>query len=558
MKELQLTQGSAAWLAARARYFTASEAPAMMGVSKYQTRSELLRQKATGIVAEVHAATQARFAAGHAAEAACRPLAEAIIGEGLYPIVAIDDSEKFLASSDGATMLCDIGWEHKLLNQRLAESVDRGEVQASHKWQLVHQCLVFGFEKILFSVSDGTPENHHWCWFMPSAADFQQLRAGWAQFEQDLQHYQPEPHAAKPAGQAPDTLPALFVEVTGQVVASNLGDFKTRALEVFAHIKTALSTDADFADAEKTVKWCKEVEDRLESGKQHVLGQVASIDALFRSIDAIKEEARRTRLNLDKQVKAEKESRKLERVREASQALQAHCDKLARRIGLPLPAPSPLFGEAIKGLKSLDAMDDKLSVALAQAKVEASALADRIQANLQRLDQDGASWRFLFPDLASVCSKPEEDFAALLAQRLRAHQESEAARQTPQAAPPAAAPAAPAATPPAAPAAPQAEAPPPAPAAFAVLTDSGQAIRLWWSGLERERAERAAREDFHRPLVALYPGAALHALSAQRDALLAAVQTALHHLNASPNPAELAPLIHTLQAAISGTHTNKE
>ena len=61
MKELNLIQGSPEWLAARTKYFTASEANAMMGESKYQSRSALLKQKATGIAEEVDAATQARF-----------------------------------------------------------------------------------------------------------------------------------------------------------------------------------------------------------------------------------------------------------------------------------------------------------------------------------------------------------------------------------------------------------------------------------------------------------------------------------------------------------------
>ncbi len=53
MKTLDLIQGSEEWQAARAKYFTASEAPAMLGLSKYQSRQELLRQKATGHAPEV-------------------------------------------------------------------------------------------------------------------------------------------------------------------------------------------------------------------------------------------------------------------------------------------------------------------------------------------------------------------------------------------------------------------------------------------------------------------------------------------------------------------------
>jgi predicted phage-related endonuclease len=48
-----VTQGTKEWHELRSSYFTASEAPAMLGLSKYQTRNELLEAKATGQVKEV-------------------------------------------------------------------------------------------------------------------------------------------------------------------------------------------------------------------------------------------------------------------------------------------------------------------------------------------------------------------------------------------------------------------------------------------------------------------------------------------------------------------------
>ncbi len=56
---------------------------------------------------------------------------------------------------------------------------------------------------------------------------------------------------------------------------------------MFSAINTDLQTDQHFADAEKTVKWCGEVEERLEAAKQHALSQTETIDALFRTIDEI-------------------------------------------------------------------------------------------------------------------------------------------------------------------------------------------------------------------------------------------------------------------------------
>ena len=76
MIELNVTQGSPEWLAARAKCFTASEAPAMMGVSSYKTRTQLLHELHTGIPLEVDAFTQRIFDDGHRFEALARPLAE--------------------------------------------------------------------------------------------------------------------------------------------------------------------------------------------------------------------------------------------------------------------------------------------------------------------------------------------------------------------------------------------------------------------------------------------------------------------------------------------------
>ena len=79
-----LVQGSPEWLAYRAGHFNASDAPAMMGVSPYKTRAQLLHEMHTGLTAPVDAQTQRIFDDGHRFEALARPLGEKIIGQDLY------------------------------------------------------------------------------------------------------------------------------------------------------------------------------------------------------------------------------------------------------------------------------------------------------------------------------------------------------------------------------------------------------------------------------------------------------------------------------------------
>lgn len=425
-------QGSPEWHALRAKHFTASEASAMLGVSKYQTRADLLKRKATGLVEEVGAATQRRFDDGHAAEAAARPIVEGIIGDDLYPVTMTADVNglPLLASMDGLTMLGDIGWETKLLNQDLRAAVEAGTLDEHYTVQMEQQLMVSGASRIYFTTTDGMPKGTFGMWYESNPALRERIVAGWVQFAEDVAAYVPEPETVKPAGVAPEALPALRIEVTGMVTASNLAAFREHALAVFGGIKTDLQTDADFADAEKTVRWCKEVEDRLDAAKQHALSQTASIESLFRTIDAIKEEARQKRLTLDKLVKAEKENRKSEIVAQARKAYGDHWSALCRRVGgewIPAVGAS-YFADAIKGLKSLDSMRDKVSAALANAKIEANAIADRIDANRKTVEDMS-----LMPDFAHVCTKAPDDFAALYAMRKQQRADAEARMQAMQA-----------------------------------------------------------------------------------------------------------------------------
>ena len=352
-------QGTHQWHSLRAEHFTASEAPAMMGVSPYLSRDELLKQKALRLVdAEADSHKAALFQAGHAAEAGYRPIAEAQIDDDLYNVTDTRDVDglPLLASFDGLTMARTIGFEHKLWSGKVAAQLaDTGEPAPHHYWQLEQQLLVSGAQRIMFATSDGTAERSAWVWYESKPERRAQLIAGWKQFAADLAAWVPP--EAKPApvvGKTPDNLPALLIQVTGAVTASNLPEFKARALEVFKGINRTLTTDQDFATAESTVKWCADVESRLAAAKEHALSQTATIDALFKTIDDISAEARRTRLELDKLVKARKEEIRGEIVAGGIAALREHIAQLNAAMPADyMPQVPADFAGAIKFLSCL-------------------------------------------------------------------------------------------------------------------------------------------------------------------------------------------------------------
>jgi putative phage-type endonuclease len=424
MKIHNVAQGSAEWLTLRAQYRTASEAPAMMGVSKYQSRTDLLKAKKTGITPDVTTSQQFIFDKGHATEAMARPLTEALIGEELYPIVATEGN--LLASMDGATMLGETLFEHKLWNESVVAQVKAGDLAPHYYWQLEQQLLVSGAERVIFVCSDGTPENFVHMEYRPVAGRAAQLIEGWKQFEADLASFEMADAPSIVVGKAPDELPALRIELTGMVTASNLKAFEDSALAVIDSVKTTLSTDQDFADAKKAVKWCGDVEEAVAIAKKQALSQTQSIDELFSSLDRISAHARETRLKVDKLVKAQELLVKTNIKQKAELALADHIAAINKTLGkVTLPHVVSDFAGAMKNKRTIASLQDAVDTELARAKIDASQAADSIRLNLTSLAELAADYDFLFSDVQQLVTKANDDLVTLIKFRISEHQKVE-------------------------------------------------------------------------------------------------------------------------------------
>lgn len=420
MNIVNVVQKSPEWYAIRANRFTASEATAMIGISKHMTRTALLHEKATGIIEDPSRFEQKLFDNGHAAEKSARSIVEARLGVELFPTTAIleVDGIPLLASYDGVSMDETIVWENKLKNEGNIDLL--AAIDDEHWPQLEQQALIAGTDSVYFTVSDGTEDGTRGVYYASRPERRAKLIAGWKQFIEDLKSYVPQEAAPVVVGKAPETLPALRIEVTGAVTASNLAEFRAKALAVIGGIKTELQTDEDFANAEQTVKWCGDVEARLEAAKQHALSQTATIDELFRTIDQIKSDARAKRLELEKLVKTRKEAIRTEIVSSAQVALTAHVQALNQRLGKSyMPSQDTTrFAAVIKGLKTLSSLRNAVATELANAKIEASAIADRIEANMKTLRELASSHVFLFADTSQLVLKSNDDLTALIKSRI--------------------------------------------------------------------------------------------------------------------------------------------
>lgn len=432
MQTINLVQGSAEWHAHRNNYDNASDLPAAAGVSIYKSREQLMTERKTGLTQEVGYTLQVRFDNGHKFEALARPLAEARIGRDIYPVIGTDGM--LSASFDGLTMMDDINWEHKTLNDNIRKCETADELDEMYKLQMDQQMLISGAEKTLFSATvwdenDNLLEEKH-LWYTTTPERMQRVKDIWAQFHKDEESFVPAVIADKPKAQAIIALPALAIQIRGEVTLSNLPEFKEAATAFITSINTELVTDEDFAQAEANVKFCRDAEDNIEATKKSAIAQTASIDELMRTLDFISDQLRVKRLDLDKKVKSEKENRRLEIVTKARIALGEHFTSLEREIHpIELRTTPTDFAGAIKGKKTLSSMQDAVNSVLANAKIELDATAKDIRAKREWLKANADGYQMLFADTNNIIYKPMDDLQVLVKSRIADHKQKEVERE---------------------------------------------------------------------------------------------------------------------------------
>lgn len=434
MKIIECVQGDGLWHQVRAKHYCASDMPAIMGVSSYKTRSTFLREKATGITEEITPNKQALFDRGHAAEEVARGLAEDFLQEDLAPVVGSIEVAglPLLASMDGLNFEGTIILECKLWSEKIAAMIEAGEVAASHYWQLEAQLLVSGAERVLFVGCDGEKINGQ-IWYESKPERRAALIAGIRQFDEDLRNYKPAEILPATVAERPAELPALDIQIVGNVVASNLAQWRDVVKERIAAINTNLTTDQEFSDAKAMVKFLDDGEKRIELVKSQVLAQAVDINAVLSAMDEIKETMRSKRLGLDKTVKAREESIKIEIMQAGKDQLAAHIAGLNKRLAkVQMPPIAADWPTATKGKRNLESMRGAVADLVAAKKIESNEIADRISINLDTLAklsrEDNADYSFLFHDFGYLVSKAPDDMELLARSRIANHKAEEAKR----------------------------------------------------------------------------------------------------------------------------------
>lgn len=424
-----LVQGSDEWHQFRLEHDGASEAAAALGLQlKKTTRAKLMFAKHTGIAREFSRYVQEEILdGGHEAEALARPIIEEMIGESLYAVTY--SYGRMSASCDGLTASDQVAMEHKRWNKELAASVAAGILPDEYMPQCQQVMYVTGAEKLLFVCSDGTRENMVSMWVYPDQAWVDRIIAGWDQFHRELETYTPQ--EVIPAAVARPTLdlPIPLIEASGAIaIQSNLTEFGRMLNAFIENIPKKPDSDQDFADCKAALTKLKAAEDALDAGEARALAQLTDIDAMRREKKLYFDLSRTTRLALEKLVVEREKAIKVEIMQAGREKLTDHIATLNKRLATAqMPEIPADFAAAIKGKRTVTGLRDGVEALVTQKILEASAIADKIQININELDAN-KEYAFLFNDRATLLMKANDDLKLVIRMRISDHLAAEERR----------------------------------------------------------------------------------------------------------------------------------
>ncbi len=147
----------------------------------------------------------------------------------------------------------------------------------------------------------------------------------------------------------------LTVETRGEVISSNVEEFRDLVRGALSRINLDLRSDEEFGQAELDVRALRGAEDAVKSAKEKALADAQQLQALFLTLDETAEEIRSPRLELEKLIAKRKEEVKNEILTEALGRLDCAPRFRAGTFGNGLK-------EALKGKRTLDTMRKALDV----------------------------------------------------------------------------------------------------------------------------------------------------------------------------------------------------
>ncbi len=203
-------------------------------------------------------------------------------------------------------------------------------------------------------------------------------------------------------------MPLLVIEARGEIVKSNFDEFATAIRTRLSDFNLELRTDEEFDQASEDIKRLKSAEDALKKAEETALDQTGDVSRLIDQLRGLKAEISTARLTISRQVDERKSAIKGQMSEAAMVKIQCAPSERAKF--------RPMIENAIKGLKTMDSMREKIRIAVQVAN-------DAITRSKKVLDEfEQANGITLTPDREQLETTDHVTLATELRRRLEAAQ----------------------------------------------------------------------------------------------------------------------------------------
>lgn len=213
----------------------------------------------------------------------------------------------------------------------------------------------------------------------------------------------------------------LIIKLTGEIQSSNFNEWKKDLIAQIKSIKTELTTDNDFAVATQHVKLFKSAEKSLKEAKQSAIEQAADIQKLFAAIDEVSEEARQTRLKLDRQIKVRKLEIKEELIDTGLKIISTFIDQQGadfKKIDHSKFLDRNRLNLVIKGKAGVKGVQTAIYDLCGRIKTEILLKEKEVADNGLAIDSLPAGYKLLFQDRDSLLSSTRQELASVIDKRI--------------------------------------------------------------------------------------------------------------------------------------------
>ena len=221
----------------------------------------------------------------------------------------------------------------------------------------------------------------------------------------------------------------LNVSAKGEVLSSNLAEFRASVKTVLDSIKLTPETDEEFGLAEQHVKMLKGAEDTVKAAKEKALKDAESLHQFFAALDDSSAEIRTARLTLEKKIAEEKEKIRNNLVDDALARLECAPHLRKREFGNAM-------AEAIKSKRTIKSIEAALDAAVAKANKDITTNREIIREYIDVcggtlvLDEDELETKPIFYVEAEL--RRRRDVAKAAAERARLEEEARKAQEEAQ------------------------------------------------------------------------------------------------------------------------------